>query len=104
MREYRAGERKRPPTHPGAVIADILATLRVSSRHAAGALHVSPMALNNIISGKTGVSAKMALRLGRLFGNGPELWLNLQRDYDLWHGSRVMQDELAAIKPLKRAA
>jgi antitoxin HigA-1 len=62
------------------------------------------MALNNIILGKTGVSAKMALRLGRLFGNGPELWLNLQRDYDLWHDSRAMQDELAAIKPLKRAA
>jgi addiction module HigA family antidote len=104
MAEYRAGERKRPPTHPGEVIADILGTLRVSARQAATALHVSPMALNNVITGKTAVSTKMALRLGRLFSNGAELWLNLQRDYDLWHDSRSMRDQLAAIKPIDRAA
>ena len=103
MAEYRAGKRKRSPTHPGEVIADILATLRVSTRHAAGALHVSPMALNNVITGKAAVSTKMALRLGRLFGNGAELWLNLQRDYDLWHDSRAMQDQLAEIRPIDRA-
>jgi addiction module HigA family antidote len=104
MAEYRAGKRKRSPTHPGEVIADILATLRVSTRRAAGALHVSPMALNNVITGKTAVSTKMALRLGRLFGNGAELWLNLQRDYDLWHDSRAMQEQLAEIRPIDRAA
>ena len=62
------------------------------------------MALNNVIAGKAAVSTKMALRLGRLFGNGAEIWLNLQRDYDLWHDSRAMQDKLDAIKPIDRAA
>ena|ERR1700719_1921063 len=104
MAEYRAGVRKRAPTHPGEVVADILRALRVSARQAAKALHVSPMALNNVIAGKTAVSSKMALRLGRLFGNGAELWLNLQRDYDLWHDSQRMQDELAKIEPINRAA
>ena len=51
------------------------------------------MALNNVIAGKTAVTAKMALRFGRLFGNGPEIWLNLQRDYDIWHDGQKMKDE-----------
>jgi addiction module HigA family antidote len=104
MAEYRAGPRKRPPTHPGEVVADILDTLRVSHRQAAQAMHVSPMALGNIVAGKTAVSAKMALRLGKLFGNGAELWLNMQRDYDLWHESQTMQAELAGIKTIADAA
>lgn len=104
MAEYRAGPRKRPPTHPGEVVADILATMRVSTRQAAKAIDVSPMALNNIVTGKTAISPTMALRLGKLFGNGAELWLNLQRDYDLWFAGQEMQGKLAAIKPIEHAA
>jgi antitoxin HigA-1 len=61
----------------------------IAATAAARALHVSPMALNNVIAGKNAVTAKMALRFGRLFGNGPEIWLNLQRDYDIWRQSVV---------------
>jgi antitoxin HigA-1 len=104
MAEYRAGPRKRAPSHPGEVVADILNTLRVSHRQAARHLHVSPMALNNVISGKNAVTAKMALRFGRLFGNGPEIWLNLQRDYDIWHDGQQMKAELAAIEPIQDTA
>ena len=104
MAEYRAEKRKRPPSHPGEVVADVLTTLRVSIRHAAGALHVAPMTLSNVVTGKASVTPEMALRLGRLFGNGAELWLNMQRDYDLWHAGQEMRDELAAIKPIEHAA
>jgi addiction module HigA family antidote len=104
MPEYPAGSRKRPPTHPGQVIADVLDTLRVSTRHAAHAMHVSPMALGNVIAGETKVSPKMALRLGKLLGNGAEIWLRMQQDYDLWHASREMGAELAEIKPISDAA
>jgi antitoxin HigA-1 len=104
MAEYRAGPRKRAPSHPGQVVADILDTMRISHRHAARALHVSPMALNNVIAGKNAVTAKMALRFGRLFGNGPEIWLNLQRDFDIWHDGQKMKDELAAIEPIRDTA
>jgi addiction module HigA family antidote len=100
MAEYPAGFRRRSPSHPGDVIADALNTLRVSSRHAALAMKVSPMALNNITSHKTGVTPQMALRLGRLFGNGPEIWLRMQQDYDLWHANSAMKAELEGIKPL----
>jgi hypothetical protein len=41
-----------------------------------------------------------ALRLGRLFGNGTEIWLRMQQDYDLWHANSAMKAELEGIKPL----
>jgi addiction module HigA family antidote len=105
MPEYPARPRNRVPTHPGEVVADVLGTLRVTQRAAARAMHVSPMALGNIINGKTDVSPHMALKLGKLFGNGPELWLNMQRDYTLWCAShdKAIQAELAGIKPLEAA-
>jgi len=101
MAEYPASLfRKRPPKHPGEVVADVLGTLRVSHRQAALAMHVSPMALSNIISGKTAVSPHMALRLGKLLDNGPEIWLRMQQEYDLWHVSHAMKGELERIRPL----
>ena len=45
----------------------------------------------------------MALRLGRLFGNSPEFWLNAQRSLDLWQVAETMQQEVARIAPLDAA-
>ncbi len=42
----------------------------------------------------------MALRFGRFFGNGPDFWLNLQRDYDLRTLEPKMAAQLAAIEPV----
>ncbi|HEX8232191.1 MAG TPA: hypothetical protein VF559_02435 [Caulobacteraceae bacterium] len=46
----------------------------------------------------------MALRLGRLFGNSPAFWSNLQSAYSLWHESRRMAEQLEAIEPLEATA
>ena len=46
----------------------------------------------------------MAVRLGRLFGNGPNLWLNMQKAVDLWDAIQVNRKAYAGIKPLKRSA
>ena len=45
----------------------------------------------------------MALRLGRLFGNSPEFWLNAQRAVDLWDAAQQIKGEMARIKPLRVA-
>jgi plasmid maintenance system antidote protein VapI len=45
----------------------------------------------------------MALRLGRLFGNSPELWLNLQRALDLWDANQAIREEVQRIQPLSAA-
>jgi addiction module HigA family antidote len=44
--------------------------------------------LNEIVKGKRGVTVDSALALGEALGTGPEFWLNLQRDWDLWHSLR----------------
>jgi addiction module HigA family antidote len=103
MAEYAAAPRRRPPTHPGEIVADVLGTLRVSHRQAAKAMHVTPMALSNVITGKAAVTPRMALRLGKLLGNGPEIWLRMQQDYELWHTSRELRADLEKIEPLKAA-
>src|ERR1700682_5866521 len=50
------------------------------------------------------VSTDMALRVGKFFGNGAELWDGLQTDYDLWEAPQKLADELARIKTLPSSA
>jgi addiction module HigA family antidote len=54
-----------------------------------------------VTAGRSAVSTKMALRLGKYFGNGPQLWLNLQQDHDLWHAERALSGELGKIAQVK---
>lgn len=56
--------------------------------------------LNEIIRGRRGVTADSALSLGEALGTGPEFWLNLQRDWDLWHSLQKHRP----VKCLKKAA
>lgn len=96
---YKAGARKRAPTHPGAVIASALKGLGVTSNAAAKAMGLTAPTLANVINADSAVTPNMALRLGRYLGNGPEIWLGLQADYDLWHTREKLKSELAKIEP-----
>ena len=74
------------PPHPGEIIKmDYLEPLKLSVTELAEGLRVSRKNLSEIINGHTGISPEMALRLSKAFDTTPELWLNLQRNYDLWH-------------------
>jgi addiction module HigA family antidote len=53
--------------------------------------------INRIVNGRTSVSAEMAVRLGKYCGNGPQLWLNMQNAFDLWHAQRALAAELDGI-------
>lgn len=78
--------KKRPPTHPGEMLLkEFLEPLRVTQTQFAAHLHWTFAKLNEIVRGKRGVTAESALYLGEALGTGPEFWLNLQRDWDLWH-------------------
>jgi len=52
---------------------------------------------------RCGLSPDMALRLGRLFGNSPEFWLNAQRAVDLWDAALSIENDVARIQPLHAA-
>jgi len=81
--------KNRPPTHPGEMLREeFLLPLGVSQRTFAEHLGWTCARLDEIVKGRRGVSADSALAFGEALGTGPELWLNLQRDWDLWHSLR----------------
>ena len=76
--------RMKNPPHPGlSVRHDCLEPLGLSVADAAKALGVTRQAMNNLVSGKAGISAEMAIRLEKAFGGGAETWLRMQSAYDL---------------------
>jgi addiction module HigA family antidote len=90
-----------PPMHPGELLReDIVPALGRSRVEIARLLGVSRQTLHAILTERAPVTPEMALRLGKLCGNGPELWLNLQARYDLERLSRAKRAEIAAIPTL----
>ena len=76
--------RMKNPPHPGlSVRHDCLEPLGLSVAEGAEALGVTRQALNNLVMGKAGISAEMAIRLDKAFGGGAETWLRMQAAYDL---------------------
>ena len=69
--------------HPGEHLADELEALGMSANQLAKELGVPTNRLTQIIKGKRGITGDTALRLGRWFGTGPDIWMNLQKNYEL---------------------
>lgn len=95
--------RKRPPTHPGVYIArGLLKDYGFTQQRLADQLGVSRRTVNQLVNGRRGVTADMALRMGKLTKTSPKFWLNLQTAVDLWAAEAGARRELATIKPLRR--
>jgi antitoxin HigA-1 len=92
-----------PAVHPGEIIKeDILPSVGLSVTGAAKALGVSRQMLHGILSARKPLSAVMCLRVARLFGGSPEVWMRLQATYDLKkseQNKRVME-RIARIVPI----
>jgi addiction module HigA family antidote len=89
------------PAHPGAILRDdVLPSLGKSKKEIAELLGVSRQTLYDILAEKQPVTPSMALRLGKLLGNGPEIWVDLQCKYDLCAAERELADEVAKIPTL----
>ena len=81
--------KNRKPSHPGSVLKNLyLIPLKVSNTQLAETLNVSRKTISTIVNERASVTPDMALRLARAFGTSPELWLNLQKSYDLWQAAR----------------
>ena len=91
----------RTPIHPGEILAEELAELRVSAAELARQLRVPANRITGILNGARSVSADTALRLGHWFGTSAEFWLNLQKAYELRLAEREKGSE---IKRLPRNA
>lgn len=89
------------PTHPGETLReDVLPALGLTVTDAAAKLGVSRQALHNVLAEKASITPEMALRVGKLCGNGPGIWLRMQQARDLWLAERDLAEELAKIPTL----
>jgi len=87
------------PAHPGEVLREMyLEPLGLTVTDASSALGVTRKALSELVNGRSGVSTSMALRLSKAFDTTPELWLNMQQNYDLWQARK--KTKLARVKVL----
>jgi addiction module HigA family antidote len=73
----------RTPIHPGEILADQLREIGISAAGLARTLGVPPNRISQIIAAKRAITADTALRLARYFGTSADLWMNLQKTYDL---------------------
>ena len=89
------------PPHPGRVLREYLGNMAVSS--AAAHLRVTRVTLSRVLNGKAGISVAMALRLADALGTSPELWMNMQSQYDLWQARRRKQPAVKALDLSSRA-
>ena len=93
-----------PPVHPGEIIReDILPSVGLSVTAAAKTLGVSRQMLHDILAERKPMSAIMCLKVSRLFGSSPELWMRLQASYDLKKAAqnKNVMKRVARIVPVK---
>jgi addiction module HigA family antidote len=103
MTEYAAKRNpNRCPTHPGALLReDILPAIKMTKTNLADALGISRQHLYDILNEKKPVSPEVAVRFGKAFGDGADVWLRMQAAYDAWHAARAVD---VSKVPLIKAA
>jgi len=93
-----------PPVHPGEIIReDILPSVGLSVTAVAKALGVSRQMLHDILAERKPLSALMCLKLSRLFGGSPDVWMRLQAAYDLKKAeqNKKVMERVARIVPVR---
>ena len=85
--------------HPGEHLAGELEALGLSANRLAKELGVPTNRITQIIRGRRGISGDTALRLGRWFGTGPDIWMNLQKSYELRLAAQEIGEALQKIPP-----
>ena len=101
MAEYVAKRStKHCPIHPGALLReDVLPAVKRPKTEISELLGISRQHLNDILREKKPISPEVAVRLGKLFGNGADLWVRMQGAYDTWHAHRkVDTSKIPTIK------
>jgi addiction module HigA family antidote len=80
------------PPHPGEFITQVyLEPNNLSGRELAAKLGVVASTLNRVLTGTSGISPEMALRLSKALGRSPESWLAMQNNHDLWQAKQRLK-------------
>ncbi|MDH5553316.1 MAG: HigA family addiction module antitoxin [Nitrosomonas sp.] len=85
------------PIHPGEHLVEFLEEYGITQYRLAKEIHVPARRINEIVKGKRGISVDTAIRLSRYFGSSPQLWINLQSNYDIEITSKKIIDTINPI-------
>ncbi|MEP7313557.1 MAG: HigA family addiction module antitoxin [Pseudomonadota bacterium] len=97
--------KKLAPVHPGDILLnDFLEPLELSANRLAKEIGVATPTVNEIVRGNKSVTAEMALRLARYFNTSPELWMNLQTQYDIEIARNKIAKKVQRIAPREEEA
>ena len=89
------------PIHPGIYLKELLNELKISQYRLAKELGIPAMRINLVVNCKRPVTADLALRLGRYFGQNPRYWMNLQSRYDMDVAEDALSDRvMSEVRPL----
>ena len=95
--------RTRRPTHPGEILReDVLPALGITQGEFAKALGVSRRTINEILNEKRPITVDMAFRLGKVLGNGHNLWLKMQLAVDVWDNLQEHKDDYQLLQTLPK--
>ena len=92
----------RAPTHPGEMLLEeFLKPMGLTQRDLASGIHVPYQRVNELVNQRRGITPGTALRLAKFFGTAPDLWMNLQQRWDVYHAERAEAEELKRIRQVK---
>ncbi len=92
----------RCPTHPGELLReDTLPAVKQPKTRIAQGLGISRQHLHDILAERKPVSAEIAVKLAKMFGSSPEVWIRMQGSYDAWHAARSV--DVSAVPRLVAA-
>lgn len=81
--------RNLPPLHPGEILReDYIKERNLTITEVAQGLGVARANLSAIVNERAGISPELAVKLSEAFGNTAQFWINLQKNYELWHAER----------------
>ena len=105
MADYAAVRNpNRCPTHPGELLRDVIPATGKSKAEIAALLGIPRQHFYDILKERKPVSPSVAVRLGKLFGDGAGVWVRMQGAHDTWHAERELAAEIKKIPRLKMAA
>jgi addiction module HigA family antidote len=82
-------KRKLPPVHPGEILREMFIRERgLTITEVAEGLQIARGNLSAIVNERAGISPELAIKLSVAFGNSVEFWINLQKNYELWHAEQ----------------
>ncbi len=96
-----------PPVHPGEILRTLfMDELGIGVKQMVQDLDVTPKTVSALVNGHQSISVEMALRLSKALGTSSDIWINLQKDFDLWKARDLvnLDNVRIIIQPKKSAA